>query len=82
MANNNLETKFITLDKDAEEADRLRSFLKDIPNWDKSMPSICIDCDNQSAVGRANSKVYNGKSRHIHRRHKTVRRLLSNGVSL
>ena len=44
------------------------------------MPPICIHCDSQSAIGRAQSKMYNSKSRHIRRRHNTVRQLLSNGI--
>ena len=44
------------------------------------MPTICIHCDSQSAIGRAQSYIYNGKSRHIHRRHNTIRQLLSNGI--
>ena len=44
------------------------------------MPPICIHCDNQSVIGRAQSSMYNGKSRHIHRRHNTIRKLLSIGV--
>ena len=44
------------------------------------MPDICIHCDSQSAIGRAQSHIYNGKSRHIRRRHNTVRQLLSNGI--
>ncbi|KAL6333744.1 hypothetical protein AAG906_028930 [Vitis piasezkii] len=52
----------------------------DIPNWSKPVPAICIHCDSQSAIGRAQSHNYNGKSRHIRRRHNTVRQLLSNGI--
>ena len=44
------------------------------------MPAICIRCDSQSAIGRAQSNMYNGKSRHIRRRHNSIRQLLSNGV--
>ena len=44
------------------------------------MPAICIHCDSQSAIGRAQSHIYNGKSRHIRRRNNTVRQLLSNGI--
>ena len=44
------------------------------------MPAICIHCDSQSAIGRAHNNMYNGKSRHIRRRHNTVRQLLSTGV--
>ena len=44
------------------------------------MPSICIHCDNQSAIGRVQSNMYNGKSRHIRRRHNIIRQLLSTGI--
>ena len=47
---------------------------------DKPMPAICVYCDNQSAIGRAHNVMYNGKSRHIRRRHNTIRQLLSSGV--
>ena len=80
IARSTMESEFIALDKAAEEADWLRGFLDGIPNWEKPVPPITIHCDSQSAIGRANSKLYNGKSRHIRRRHKTVRHLLSNGV--
>jgi hypothetical protein len=45
--------------------------------WTKPVPSICIHCDSQSAIGRVQNYMYNGKSRHIRRRHNTVRQLLS-----
>ena len=32
-------------------------------------PPICIHCDSQSDIGRAQSSMYNDKSRYIHRRH-------------
>ena len=48
--------------------------------WTKLVPPICIHFDSQSAIGRAQSYMYNGKSRHIRRRHNTVRQLLSNGI--
>ena len=48
--------------------------------WPKPVPAICIHCDSQSAIGRAQNHMYNGKSRHIRRRHDTVRQLLSNGI--
>ena len=44
------------------------------------MPAICIHCDSQSTIGRAQNDMYNGKSRHIRCRHNTVRQLLSNGI--
>ena len=44
------------------------------------MPLICIHCDSQSAIGRAQNNMYNYKSRYIHHRHNIIRQLLSNGV--
>ena len=45
------------------------------------MLPICIHCDNQSAIGRVQNSMYNGKSRHIHCRHNTInRQLLSTRV--
>ena len=75
-----MESEFVALDKCGEEAEWLRNFVEDIPNWTKPMPAICVYCDNQSAIGRAHNVMYNGKSRHIRRRHNTIRQLLSSGV--
>ena len=69
-----MESEFIAIDKAGED------FLEDIPNWSKPVLAICIHCDSQSAIGRAQSHNYNGKSRHILRRHNTIRQLLSNGI--
>ena len=68
------------MDKAGEEAEWLRNFLENIPNWPKPVPAVCIHCDSQAAIGRARNVMYNSKSRHIHRRHDTVRQLLSSGI--
>ncbi|XP_076917942.1 uncharacterized protein LOC143578165 [Bidens hawaiensis] len=75
-----MELEFIALDKCGEEAEWLRQFMEDIPIWLKPLSAICIHCDSQSAIGRAHSVMYNGKSRHIRRRHNTVRQLLTTSV--
>ena len=75
-----MESEFIALDKAGEEAEWLRQFLEDIPLWQKPVPAICIHCDNQAAISRAQNVIYNGKSRHIRRRHNTVKQLLSNRI--
>ena len=114
IAISTMEYEFIALDKAGEEAEWLRQFLEDIPIWPKPVPAICIHCDSQfsigraqndmyngkedipiwprpvpticihcdsqSAIDRAQNDMYNGKSRHIRRRHDTVRQLLSNGI--
>ena len=75
-----VEFEFITLENCGEKSERLHQFLNDISRWSKHMPSIRIHCDSQSAIGRAQNSMYNGKSRHIHCRHNTIRQLLSIGV--
>ena len=71
IARSTMELEFIALDKAGEEAEW--HFLEDMPMWMKPVPSICIYCDCKSAIDRAQSHMYNGKSRHIGRRYNTVR---------
>ena len=80
IARSTMESEFIALDKAAEEAEWLRNFLEDIPVWHKPVTAICIHCDSMAAQVRAKSNIYNGKSRHIRRRHNTIKQLLSSGV--
>ena len=75
-----MEYEFIALDKAGEEAEWLRHLLEDISIWPQPVSAICIHCDSQSAIGRVRSHIYNGKSRHIRRRHNTIRQLLSDGI--
>jgi len=56
------------------------TILEDILLWPKSVSVICIHCDNQAVISRSQNFIYNGKSKHIHRRHNNVRQSLSNGV--
>ena len=44
------------------------------------MSLICIHCDSQSAIDRAQNSMYNGKSRHVLCIHNTIRQLISTGV--
>ena len=80
IARSTMESRFIALDKCGEEVEWLRYFLEDIPRWPKPVLPICIHCDSQSTIGRAQNSMYNGKSRHIRRKHNTIRQLLSTGV--
>ena len=80
IARSTMESEFIALDKAGKEAEWLRHFLEDIPMWPTPVPTIIIHYDSQSAIGRAQNHMYNGKSRHIRRRHNTVRQLSSNGI--
>ncbi|GKD53661.1 DNA polymerase zeta catalytic subunit-like protein [Tanacetum coccineum] len=80
IAKSMMESEFITLVKCEEEAEWLRQFIEDIPRWPKSITAISIHCDSQSKIGRAHSIMYNGKSKHIYRRHNSIQQLLSIGV--
>ena len=82
IARSIIESEFIALSKCGEETEWLRYFLEDIPRWPKPLPQIFIYFDGQSAMGRAQNSIYNGKSRDIRRRHNTIRQLLSIGVIL
>ena len=76
-----MKFEFIALDNCGEEAKWLHHFLDDIPRWPKPVPPICVHCDSQYAIGRAQNSIYNGKSGHICRRHNTIRQLLSTEVT-
>ncbi|PHT63941.1 hypothetical protein T459_32239 [Capsicum annuum] len=75
-----MESKFIALDKAGEEAEWLQNFLEDISYWPKPLALVCIHCDSQAAIGRAGSMMYNDKSRHIRRRHNSIKEFLSSGI--
>nr|GEV69300.1 Gag-Pol polyprotein [Tanacetum cinerariifolium] len=82
IAKSTMESEFIALDKCGEEAEWLRQFVEDIPRCPKPVTANSIHCDSQSAIGRAQSTMYNGKSRHICRQHNSIRQVLSTGVIL
>ena len=75
-----MESEFIELEKCGEEAEWLRHFLEDFTRWPKFVPPICIHCDSQSAIDRAQSSMFNGKSINIRHRHNSIRQLLSTRV--
>ena len=80
LARSTIESEFIGLNNAAEEEEWLRNLLEDTPMWEKPVPALRISCDSQSAIARALNTLYNGKSRHIRRRHKIIRHLISSGV--
>ena len=80
IARSTMEYEFIALDKSGEEAEWLHHFIEDIPRWPKPVLAISIHSDSQFVIGKAHNIMYNGKSKHIHQRHNTVRQLISTGV--
>lgn len=75
-----MKSKFIKLDKCVEEEKWLCHFLENILTWSNSIPAIYIHSDSHSAFSRAQSNIYNGKSRYIHRRHNIIRQLISTEI--
>nr|GEW13608.1 ATP phosphoribosyltransferase 1, chloroplastic [Tanacetum cinerariifolium] len=73
-----MEAKLIALDK-VDEVEWLRSFLEGIPLWLTHVTVMCIHCDSMAALTRAKNHIYN-KSRHIRRRHNTIKDMLRNGI--
>nr|GEW92003.1 hypothetical protein [Tanacetum cinerariifolium] len=80
IAKSTMESEFIALDKCEEYSEWIRQFIEDIPRWHRPVTAISIHCDSQSVIGRAHSTMYNGESKHIRRRHNSIRQLLSIGV--
>ena len=80
IARSIMKFEFIELDKCGEETEWLCHFLKDISRWKTLVPLICIHWDSQSTISREQNSMYNGKSRHIHRKHNTIRQLISTRV--
>jgi len=72
IARSTMESEFIALDSVGEEAEWLRYFIEDIPLLPKLVTALCI-----IALNIAKNKIFNGKSRHIRRRHATIRQFLS-----
>ncbi|KAJ9544031.1 LOW QUALITY PROTEIN: hypothetical protein OSB04_023738 [Centaurea solstitialis] len=66
IARSTMESEFIALDKCGE---KLRQFVEDVPKWPKPVTVICIHCDSQSKIGRAQSTIRN-----------MIRQLISIGV--
>jgi hypothetical protein len=75
-----MKSKFISFDKVREEAKWIQNFLKNISCWPKPVSAICVHCNDQSAIRRAYSNMYNSKSRHIYRIYNIVKYLFLNGI--
>lgn len=76
-----MQAKFVALDFCSEEAEWLKKILEDIPEWPTHMPPICIYYNNQEVLGITENIIYNGKSRHIRRRHNSTRQLISTSIT-
>jgi hypothetical protein len=54
--------------------------LLDIILGQQPMPSISLHYDNQAAMSKVFSKIFNGKSRYISLRHEYIRQLIYNEI--
>ena len=75
-----MESEFIALASASKEVEWLRNMLLDKELWPQSIPTISMYCNSEATLGRAYSKMYNGKSIHIGLRHDYIRQLIEFGT--
>jgi hypothetical protein len=76
-----MEAELTTLDTALVEDEWLCELLMDLRVVEKHVPSISMNCDNQTVIIKINSSKDNMKStRHIKRRLKSVKKLRNSGV--
>ena len=80
ISDSTMSSEFIALASASQEAEWLRNLLFEIPLLPKPISPMAIHYDSVSALVRAYSKVYNGKSRHTSLRHDLVKRFITKGV--
>jgi hypothetical protein len=81
LTRSTMEAELTTLDTASVEAEWLRELLMDLLVVEKPVPTISMNCDNQSVVIKINSSKDNMKStRHIKRHLKSIRKLRNSGV--
>ena len=63
-----MEAELIALDTAGSEAEWLRDLLMNLPVVEKPIPTISMNCDNQTMITKVNSSMDNIKStRHVKR---------------
>jgi hypothetical protein len=76
-----MEAALAALDTAIVEAEWLRELLMDLPVVAKPMPTISMNCDNQTVIIKVNSSKDNLKTtRHVKRRLKSVKKSRNSGV--
>jgi hypothetical protein len=76
-----MKAELTALDTAGSKAEWLRDLLMDLPVVEKSIPTISMNCDNQTVITKINSSKDNMKStRHIKRRLKSIKKLRNSGV--
>ena len=81
LTKSTMEAELTTLEIASTEAEWLRELLMDLPVVEKPIPTILINCDNQTVITKVKNSQDNMKSnKHVKRRLKSVRKLRSSGV--
>jgi hypothetical protein len=81
LTRSTMEAELTALDIASVEAEWLHGLLMDLPVVEKHVPTISMNCDNQTVIIKINSSKDNMKStRHIKRCLKSVRKLRNSGV--
>ena len=76
-----MEAELTALDTTSVEAEWLRELLIDLPVVEKHVPTISMNCDNQTVITKVKSSKDNMKSnKHIRMRLKPVNKLRNSGV--
>jgi hypothetical protein len=76
-----MEAELTALDTAIVEAEWLRELLMDLPVVENPIPTISMNCDNQTVIVKVNSSKDNMKStRNVKRQLKCVRKLRNSGV--
>jgi hypothetical protein len=81
LTRSTMEVELTALDTTTLELEWLRELLMNLPVVEKSVPTILLNCDNQTVIVIVNNSKDNTKSsRHIKRRLKSVRKLQNSEV--
>jgi hypothetical protein len=81
LTRSTMEAELTALDTASVEAQWLRELLMDLSVVEKHVPTISMNCDNQTVIIKINRSKDNMKSaRHIKRHLKSIRKLRNSGV--
>ena len=80
ISHSTMESEFIALAAAGKEVEWLRNILLDIKLWPQPITIISVYCDSEATLGRAYSKMYNGKSKHIGLRHDYIKQLIESST--
>jgi hypothetical protein len=76
-----LDAELTALNTYTIESEWLHELLMDLPEVEKSMPAILLNCDNQAVIFKVDNSKGNAKSSKSVKNHlKSIRKLWNSGV--